>query len=150
MKKIHLLFILLSLFANAQKLEITADEFMAKDAKKQVRFIGNAHIKQGETVIDASKIILHFNEDNSTKMYEAIGDVRFHIKRSKANYRGRCQRMQYLPNTQQYILRGNVKVKDKQNKRDIIASRIDINIRTGAFTIKGNKKRAAKLTFDIN
>jgi lipopolysaccharide export system protein LptA len=149
MRKAYLLLAISSLLLSAQKLEITADEFVAEDAQKQVNFIGNAHIKQGEATVSAGKIVLYFNEDNSTKMYEAVEAVSFHIKRSKSNYTGSCQSMQYLPNTQQYILRGNVKIKDKSNKRDILANRIDINIKTGAFTIKGNKKHAAKLTFEM-
>ena len=150
MKKVFLLMVVCTLVLLAQKLEIAADEFVAKDSQKQVDFIGNAHVKQGETSVKAAKITLYFNEDNSTKMYEATGKVQFHIKRSKADYVGSCQRMQYLPNTQQYILRGEVKVVDQKNKRKIAATRIDINTKTGSFTIKGNKKRAAKLTFDMD
>jgi len=149
MKRITLLLSILSLILSAQKLEITADKFIAKDADKKVSFIGNAKIAQGSTRVQAAEIFLYFNEDNSTKMYQAKGSVTFHIKKAKTNYRGSCSQMKYFPKTKTYLLTGGVHVKDKQNGREMTASRIEINAQTGAFSVSGNRKRAAKLVFDI-
>jgi len=149
MKKICLLLTVFALLLSAEKLEITADTFMAKDADKKVSFIGHAKIVQGATTVKASKIILYFNEDNTTKMYKAVDGVRFHIRKAKANYQGSCRKMEYFPQKKKYILSGNVKVNDRYNQRDITADNIEIHIKTGAFSIKGSKKKAAKLTFDM-
>ena len=149
MKRIALFLLMMSLFLYAEKLEITADKFVAKDADKKVSFIGHAKIVQGATTVKAPKIILYFNEDNSTKMYRALDGVRFHIQKRRANYQGSCNTMEYLPKKKKYILSGDVKVKDKSNRRDITANRIEIHSKTGAFSIEGSKKRAAKLIFEM-
>jgi len=149
MKRVYLLLAIFSILSLAEKLEITADTFIAKDADKKVSFIGNAKIIQGNTIVRASRIILYFNEDNTTKMYKAMEGVRFHIQKQKVNYQGKCSKMEYFPKKKKYILSGNVKANDKYNKREIIADTIEINGKTGTFTIRGNKKRAATLTFDM-
>lgn len=150
MKKISILLFMIGLSVlYAEKLEITADKFIAKDADKAVRFLGNAQIIQGKTKVNAARIIVYFNEDNSTQKYSALGGVRFHIKKSAANYQGSCSEMLYFPKKKMYILKGNVKVKDRQNQRDITASKVEIHSKTGAFSIEGSKKTAAKLTFEM-
>lgn len=150
MKQISLfLFAIATSVLYAEKLEITADKFLAKDADKEVRFMGHAQIKQGDTHIYASRIIVYFNEDNSTREYKALGGVRFHIQKIKAKYRGSCRELVYFPRKKIYILRGNVKVEDQQNRRNIMANKVEIQSKTGAFAIEGSKKHAAKLTFDM-
>ena len=150
MKKFPFLLLVTGLFLlYAEKLEITADKFLAKDANKEVHFIGHAKVVQGATTVKAAKIFVYFNEDNSTQKYQALGGVRFHIQKKEANYQGSCREMLYFPKKKMYVLKGNVKVKDRQNQRDIAASRVEIHSKTGAFTIEGSKKNAAKLTFDM-
>ncbi|NKQ40921.1 MAG: lipopolysaccharide transport periplasmic protein LptA [Sulfurovum sp.] len=149
LKRFFILFFVCILSLHAEKLEITADKFTAKDADKKVSFIGNAKIVQGSTTVKAPQIILYFDENNTTKMYRATGRVRFHIKKTKTNYKGSCDSMEYLPKKKKYILIGNIKVIDVYNKREITASRIEINSMTGAFSIEGSRKKAAKLTFDM-
>jgi len=149
MRKILFVCVLFSLLLAAEKLEITADQFSARDVDKKVSFVGHAKIVQGRTTVRAERVILYFNEDNTTKMYRALNGVKFHIQKSKANYRGSCQKMIYLPDSKTYILTGSVKVKDQTNKREISAQKIEIHSSTGAFRIEGDKRRAAKLTFEI-
>lgn len=148
MKKIYLLFMIMS-FINAQKLEVTADKFTAKDVDKKVVFEGNAHIIQAHTSINANKIVVHFDDSDNAKSYYATGKVLFRIKKAKADYRGKCNNMTYLPTKQSYILRGHVRVKDKINNRDISGDKIYINAKTGGFSINGVKKKQAKLIFDM-
>ncbi len=144
-----LLFVVLVSMLQAEKLEITADKFIAKDAEKMVRFLGHAQIIQGETRVRASRVIVYFNEDNSTQKYSALGGAHFRIKKLETDYRGSCNEMHYLPQKKLYILKGNVKVKDQKNKRTITASEVKIYSTTGAFTIEGSKKSTAKLTFEM-
>lgn len=148
MKIIYFL-LLLSSLVFAEKLEITADKFVATDADKKVSFEGHAHISQGSTKIDAKQIVVYFDDDNSTKSYRAIGAVKFYIKKEKANYSGSCKSITYLPKKGTYQLRGNVRIQDKTNKRDISGEKIYINTKTGAFSIEGGKSRPAKLVFDM-
>ena len=148
MKTICLLLLLSSLVL-AEKLEITADRFVATDADKKVSFKGHAHISQGSTKIDAKQIVVYFDDDNSTKSYKATGAVKFYIKKGKANYSGGCKSITYLPKKGTYQLRGTVRIKDKTNKRDISGEKIHINTKTGTFSIEGVKSRPAKLVFDM-
>jgi len=148
MKNIFFVLVLISSIY-ADKLEVTADKFTAKDADKMVIFEGHARIVQGSTTINASKIVVHFDDANSAKSYNATGGVNFRIKKLKANYRGSCNKMTYLPAKQSYILRGDVKVKDSLNSREISGQKINIYAKTGGFTIVGAKSKQAKLIFDM-
>jgi len=146
----NLLFILLIISSvYADKLEVTADKFTAKDTDKMVIFEGNARIVQGSTTIDAHKIVVRFDDANSAKSYNATGSVSFRIKKLKADYKGTCNKMTYLPTKQSYILRGHVRVKDSVNGRDISGEKINIYAKTGGFSIVGAKSKQAKLIFDM-
>ncbi|MCK4441014.1 MAG: hypothetical protein KAU90_03350, partial [Sulfurovaceae bacterium] len=58
MNKIYLLiFINLTIFLNAQKVDIQADHFHANDISKVAYFEGNAKIRQGANFFNASKIV---------------------------------------------------------------------------------------------
>jgi len=149
MRRGLLLLLLLFSVLFAEKLEITADTFTAKEVNKRVDFVGNARILQGETSIEADQIVLYFGENNSTKKYRATQNVRFHIAKQKANYKGSCGQVEYFPGQKIYILSKNVILKDRKNHRDITAEKIVIHAKTGAFTITGSKKKTAKLIFDI-
>jgi len=131
------------------KLEISADKFTAKNDQKQIHFVGHANISKDGTSIKANSVVVYFGDDNSTKSFIAKGNVRFSIKNSKVNYRGKCNNMKYISKRKSYTLTGAVKLKDKIKNRSIVGEHIKINTKDGSFTIKGKKSKQAKLIFNI-
>jgi lipopolysaccharide export system protein LptA len=135
--------------AFSEKVEITSDSMNANDLNKEVHFIGNAKVKQLKDWIHADKIIVHLNEKNQAKMYEAIGNVTFEFQNEKGHYLGNSNTVKYYPLTSLYILIGKANVEDILNKRTAKGDEITVNMLTGSSKVKGSKKKPVKFTFDM-
>lgn len=146
--KITLLFIFTQILF-AEKVEITSDSMNAIDLKKEVHFIGNAKVKQLKDWIHANTIIVHLNEENQAKMYEAIGDVTFEFQNEKGHYLGSSNSVKYYPLTSLYVLKGNADVDDKLNKRTVKGDKITVDMTTGNSKVIGSKKKPVTFTFDM-
>ncbi len=144
-----ILFLLMSLFLFAEKVEITSDSMKAENLKKEVHFIGNVKIKQLSNWLHGDKVIVYFDENNETKMYEAIGSVIFEFKKENSFYKGSADKVSYYPIKSQYILTGKAVIDDVMNKRHINGDMITLDTITGNANVKGNKKKPVKFIFDM-
>lgn len=133
----------------AEKVEITSDSMKAEDLKKEVHFIGNAKIKKMDDWLHADKVIVYFDENNETKMYEATGLVTFEFKNEKSNYKGSADKVTYYPVKSNYILTGKAIIDDLVNKRHVDGDVITLDMLTGNAEVQGSKKKPVKFTFDI-
>ncbi len=140
---------MLSITLFAEKVEITSDSMKAEDLQKEVHFIGNVKIKQLESWLHGDKVIVYFDENNETKMYEAIGTVTFEFKKEKNFYKGSADKVTYYPTKSQYILTGKAVIDDLINKRHVNGDEITLDMITGNANVKGNKKKPVKFIFDI-
>jgi len=143
-------FLLLTL--HAEKVEVTSDSMKAEDLKKEVHFIGNVKIKQLESWLHGDKVIVYFDENNETKMYEAIGEgkvVTFEIKEEKGHYKGSALNVKYYPVTSKYILTGKAVIDDLVDKRHVDGDVITLDMTTGNATVKGSRKKPVKFIFDM-
>lgn len=143
------LFLLFTQMAFSEKVEITSDSMNATDLNKEVHFIGNAKVKQLKDWIHADKIIVHLNDKNQAKMYEAIGHVTFEFQNEKGHYLGNSDVVKYYPLTSLYVLVGKAKIEDILNKRTAKGDEITVNMITGSSNVKGSKKKPVKFTFDM-
>lgn len=133
--------------AFAQKVEVTSNSMKAENLKKEVHFLGNAKVKKLEDWIHADKIIVYFNDQNETKMYEAIGKVTFEFKNEKGHYKGKSEKVTYYPQKSFYVLSGKAKVDDVMNKRQVKGDEITLDMVTGDSQVKGSKKKPVKFIF---
>ncbi|MCW8821029.1 MAG: lipopolysaccharide transport periplasmic protein LptA [Sulfurovum sp.] len=144
--KIILLFILTqTLFAD--RVEITSTSMEAED--KEVHFIGNAKIKKANDWLHADRVIVYFDENNETKMYEAIGSVTFEFKNEKFAFKGSADKVAYNIVKSLYELKGKAVIDDLVNKRHVNGDEIMLNMTTGSVDVKGNSKKPAKFIFDM-
>lgn len=128
----------------AEKVEVTSDSMNAVDAKKEVHFIGNAKVKQLKDWIHADEIIVHLNEKNQAKVYEAVGKVTFEFQNEKGHYLGSSNRVKYYPLKSLYVLTGKAKVKDLMNKRSAKGNEITVDMLTGNSQVKSKPKEKGK------
>ena len=142
-------FILLSASLFAQKVDITADNMSAADMKKEVHFMGNAKVVQGNSWIHGDEIIVYFDENNETKMYEAIGEVTFEFIQEKSSYKGSANKVVYYPAKDKYILTGKAIIDDIINKRHVNGDEIILDMITGNANVKGSRKKPVKFIFDM-
>jgi len=136
-------------FINAEQVNISSDEMKANEENKTISFIGNATVKQNQNIIRADKIIVYFNDNNKTKEYKAINNVKFEFRNNNLHYKGISQRAIYKPLKSIYILKGNAKIDDLIHKRIIKGNEIILNILTGNAKVKGSAKKPVKFIFEM-
>ncbi len=144
-----ILFILLSITLFAEKVEITSDSMKAENLKKEVHFIGNVKIKQLKSWLHGDKVIVYFDENNETKMYEATGSVTFEFKKEESFYKGSADKVTYYPKKEKYILSGKAVIDDLMNKRHVNGELITLDTITGNANVKGDEKKPVKFIFDM-
>lgn len=142
-----LLFLTGTLFA--QKVDVTADSMKAENMKKEVRFTGNAKVKQGKSWIHGNEIIVYFDENNQTKRYDVIGAVTFEFIQDKSAYKGHSNKATYYPLKDKYILTGKAVIDDMINKRHVNGDTIILDMKTGNANVKGSRKKPVKFIFDM-
>jgi lipopolysaccharide export system protein LptA len=133
----------------AEKVEVTANSMKAEELKKKVYFMGNVHIKQGESWLHGEKVIVHFNDNNETDQYEAIENVRFEFRDEKNHYKGKAEHVIYYPPKAQYLLKGKAVIEDLANNRVLKGEEIMLDMKTGNASVKGNRKKPVKFIFDM-
>ena len=144
-----ILLISISIVLFAEKVEVTSDSMKAEDLKKEVHFIGNVKIKQLKSWLHGDKVIVYFDENNETKMYEATGTVTFEFQEEKGFYKGSADKVIYYPKKSQYILTGKAVIDDLLNKRHVNGDLITLDMITGNAKVEGNKKKPVKFIFDM-
>lgn len=126
----------------------------AEELKKEVHFIGNVKVKQLDSWLHGDKVIVYFDENNETKMYEAqtTGNdnvVTFEVKEKTGFYKGHALNVKYYPATSKYVLTGKAVIDDLLNKRHVNGDVITLDMTTGNATVKGSKKKPVKFIFDM-
>lgn len=131
----------------AERVEITSTKMEAQD--KEVHFIGDAKIKKNSDWLHAQRVIVYFDDNNETSMYEAIGNVTFEFKNEKHAFQGSADKVIYNIVTSLYKLKGSAVIDDLVNKRHVSSDEIILNMTTGNVDVQGSKKKPAKLIFDM-
>lgn len=136
--------------AAAENVEITADHFEADQARKITEFIGNVHMKKGSDELNASKVVVYFDEERKPIRYEAIGNSRFVIHmESGGYYRGKASKLVYWPKRELYELFGDVVLKEPKLERTIIGEKVIVEKRTGRANVEGDEGKPVKFIFKV-
>ena len=147
MKK--LLILLLCAVVYAQEIEITADKLEADENKKISTLIGHVVIKKGLDKISCDTLEVKFDKKNKPTLYQASGNVRFHILTNNKEFQGRAKRLIYTPNDKKYQLEGDVKIEELKSRQRLFGETIIIDRTSGKSIIKGDGKRPVKFIFDV-
>jgi len=133
----------------AQSVDISSTQMEANQSSKTVSFIGKAKVIQGDSWIFADKIIVYFNENNQTKRYNAIGNVKFELIKNNSHYKGHAKELIYKPLDKRYTIKGNAMIDDINNKRVIKGDSITLDMTTGNAKVKGSSKKPVKVIFEM-
>lgn len=133
----------------AEKVEITSTSMKAENLKKEVHFIGDAKVKKLDDWLHADRVIVYFDENNETKMYEAIGSVTFEFKNEARHYTGSAEKVSYYPLKSFYVLRGLAVIDDLINKSHVDGDEITLDMLTGNASVKSNKKKPVKFIIEM-
>ncbi len=144
-----LLFLMLTQTLFAEKVEITSTSMEAEEEKKEVHFIGDAKIHKGKDWLHADKVIVYFDENDDTKMYEAIGSVTFEFSNEEHHFKGSADKVKYHIVKALYELHGSAVIDDLANKSHVNGDMIILDMTTGNVNVEGNKKKPVKFIFEM-
>jgi lipopolysaccharide export system protein LptA len=134
----------------SEQLKIVADEFTANEKAGYTVFEGNVHIKKGSDELNASRVEVHIDSERTPIKYIAEGSASFFIKtEDNSTYRGRAQRVVFLPLEQEYRFYGDVHLKQLDQHKQIDGEEVVVNISKGTATARGAKKQPVIMIFNL-
>ncbi len=137
-------------FAAAENVEITADHFEASQPENITEFIGNVHMKKGSDELNASKVVVYFDDKRRPIRYEAVGESRFIIHMQNGSYyKGRADRLVYRPEKELYELYGNVVLKEPKLDRTIMGEKVVVEKSSGRANVEGDDGKPVKFIFKV-
>jgi len=149
-KHLSLLLLVTSTLFSSGQVEITADHFEANEIKKVTKFIGNVHMIKGVDELNASNVLVYFDEKKKPIRYEAIGSVRFIITMNDGKvYKGQSGRLVYTPKTETYKLYESVRLFDIKLDRTLIGEKVFVDKQSGKARVEGSKEKPVKFIFKI-
>lgn len=150
MKQIAILTIFLvgSLFS--QELKIKANLFNADQKAGISIFEGNVNIIKGSDELNASKVTVYTDVNQKPTKFIAEGDASFYIKTLDGSlYRGKAQKVIYIPNKKEYYFYKDVHLKQINEKKEIIGEEVVLKTIDGKAYAKGAKKEPVIMIFNL-
>ena len=120
----------------------------AEELKKEVHFIGDAKILKGDDWLHAERVIVYFDDQNETSMYEAIGTVSFEFKKDEKHFKGSADKVKYDIKKSLYHLNGNAEIDDLVKKSHVDGDEITLNMSTGSVNVQGTTKKPVQFIFE--
>lgn len=132
-----ILFFILTQALFAERIEITSA--LIETGDKEVHFSGNTKLKLDGSWLHSDEVIVYLDENNETRMFKAIGSVRFEIKGEKHSFKGRANQLIYDKWKSLYVLKGKAVIDDNDFvlKRNVKGDVITLNMMTGRMNVKG-------------
>lgn len=150
MKILIYLTILLSSSLISQELKVKADSFNADEKSGVSVFEGNVNIIKENDELNASKVTIYTNQKHEPIKFKAEGDASFVIHAKKgALYRGKAQKVIYIPNKKEYYFYDNVHLKQIDQKKEIIGEEVVLKTIEGKAYAKGQNKEPVIMIFKM-
>jgi len=150
MKKIILLTIITALSLLGEELKIKAKLFNSDQKKGISIFEGDVNIIKGADELNASKVTIYTDKEQNPTKFVADGNASFHIVTQEgAAYRGKAQKVIYLPIKKEYHFFTDVYLKQINEKKEIIGEEVILKSIEGKAYAKGAKEKPVIMIFDI-
>ena len=150
MKKTIFLTIFLGVTLFSQELKVKAKLFNADQKAGISVFEGDVNIVKGSDELNASKITIHTNSNQEPTKFTAEGNASFYIQTLEgAIYRGKAQKVVYLPQEKEYHFFKDVHLKQINEKKEIIGEEVILKTIEGKAYAKGAEKEPVIMIFNI-
>jgi lipopolysaccharide export system protein LptA len=144
------LILLVSIYLGASELKIKANSFESDQKKGLSVFSGNVNVIRENDEINASEITVYTDSQNKPIKFIAKGDVFFNIStQDGAKYKGKSQKVIYLPVKKEYYFYQNVHIKQVGEKNEIIGDEVIIKTIQGQAKAKSNTDKPVIMIFDV-
>ncbi len=139
-----------TLLTAAEQLKIRADRFEGNEKKGRSVFEGHVRIQMGSDELNASKVEIFIDENRTPTRYVAEGNTSFFLKtEDNSTYRGKAERVEFLPLEQEYRFFGDVHLMQLNEHKQIDGEEVVVNIRQGTATARGANKQPVIMIFNL-
>ncbi len=150
MRKTILLTLFLTTTLFSVELKVKAKLFNADQKSGISVFEGDVNIIRGSDELNASKVTIHTNSNQEPTKFIAEGSTSFNIQTlDGAIYKGKAQKVVYLPKEKEYHFFKDVHLKQINEKKEIIGEEVILKTIEGKAYAKGAEKEPVIMIFDI-
>jgi len=150
MKNKIILTLLITLNLFSQELKIKANSFSSDEKTGISIFEGNVNITKEKDELNASKVIIYTDADHRPIKFIASGNASFRIETVDGSlYKGRAQKVIYLPLKKEYHFYKNVHLKQVNEKKEIIGEKVILKTIEGKAYAKGAEKEPVIMIFKL-
>ncbi|MFK5882086.1 MAG: lipopolysaccharide transport periplasmic protein LptA [Sulfurospirillum sp.] len=147
MKYLIFLFICARLFAG--EVEITADKFMADEAKGISIFTGKVHVTRGKDDLKADKVVIKFDKKKQPTLYTATGHAQAKLKIKGKSYLAKGETLIYDPLTLKYTIEKNAFLQELNTDKKVYGQKIWVDQARGYYEVDGKKDKPVKFIFKL-
>ncbi len=150
MKKFLYLCTFLASSLISQELKVTSDSFQGDQKKGISVFTGHVNIVRAQDELNANKVTIYTDSQNQPTKFEAVGNSSFSITTEDGSvYKGKAQKVVYLPNKKEYRFFKNVHLEQVNDKKEIIGEEVILNTTNGKAHAKGAENEPVIMIFNI-
>ena len=148
--KLILTILLLAAPLISKELHIQSVSFHADQNTGVSIFQGDVKIKKEMDELNASKVTVYTDKHNKPIKLVASGDVSFYIQTEQKNrYKGKAQKVIYLPQKKEYKFFTNVHLSQINEKKEILGDEVILNTIEGKAYAKGVKSEPVIMIFKL-
>lgn len=143
------------LLAASEKLIIDAKNFETNDAKGLTTFTGDVKLKMSKDKLNSQKLEIYMKPKSKAKVkqplkYVATGNASFEIHTNGKIYKGKGDKIIYLPKKKEYSVVGSGYIKEVVENRELFGERIYINQLTGNAKVQGSSKKPVRFIINVD
>ncbi|ANE33975.1 lipopolysaccharide transport periplasmic protein LptA [Campylobacter hyointestinalis] len=150
-KKISFIFgLFLAINLNAERIEVTSEDFFADEKALVSDLKGNVVIKKGDyDTLNADFVKIFFDKNKQPIKYVATGNAKFKFILNEKNYDGSGEELTYEPSKQLYTLKQNAYIHEMQTDKKVYGDIITVNQLEGTYKVTSKDKKPVKFIFQI-
>lgn len=148
--------LVMSAFAAENKLIIDSNNFEAYDEKGIAIFTGDVKMVRIKDKLNAQKVVVYLapKEEGKTSnreplKYVATGEVDFEVFTDIKHYKGKGEKVIYMPQEMKYEIVGNGYLNDITEDKTLIGETIYIDQKSGNATVQGSKDKPVRFILNI-
>lgn len=135
----------------AEELKVKASSFHASEKDGVSVFEGKVNVIKSKDELNASKVTIYSDKENKPTKFIAQGKASFSIiTKDGTPYKGKAEKVIYLPAKKEYHFYKNVHLKQINNKKEIIGDEVILKTIDGTAYAKGAKSEPVIMIFDIS
>ena len=145
----NLLFLLICVTLFASEVKITADKFMADEAKGISVFTGRVHIARDKDDLKADKVVIKFDKKKQPTLYTATGHTEARLVMKGKSYFAKGGKLIYDPLTLKYTIEKNAFLQELSTDKKVYGDKIWVDQARGYYEVDSKKDKPVKFIFKI-